>query len=135
MSKTDQKERLKDFFDETLSSSPYLQDNLSNIDYYSAFCKSIENKKLYKMLNCNLCMFKYVYRGEDSIIIIFGIPSSSNPESKDDNRHMSQKVMELLKIAEDCFINVDYSDLKEIKEDKFYYLTMIKSLKKQVLEI
>lgn len=134
-SKVEQKERLRDFFDEAIKSSKVLHDSLNTIDYYTAFCKAWADNNGYRMLNCNLCLFKYKFKDEDSIMMIFGIPSPSNPESKDDPKHISQKVMELLKIAEDCFINLDYTDLKEVKEDKFHYLTIIKSLKKQTLEI
>ena len=31
--------------------------------------------------------------------------------------------MDILKLIEDCFITVDFMDLKNAKEDKFYYLT------------
>ena len=133
--KVEQKDRLRGFFNDTINSSRALSDNINTIDYFLALCKAEEEKKGFVMLNCNSCMFKYKYKDEDSIIIIFQIPSPSNPDSKEDTRHISQKVMELLKISEDCFINLDYTDLKEVKEDKFHYLIIIKKLKNEILDI
>lgn len=133
--KMEQKDRLREFFNEAINSARLLSDNINSIDYFSVIYEGVRDKKGFIILNCNACMFKYKYKDEDSIIIIFQIPSPSNPESKEDSRHISQKVMELLKISEDCFINLDYTDLKEVKEDKFHYLTVIKKLKNEILDI
>ena len=127
--KDDQEGRLRLFFEDAVNNAKYLDANLETLDYYSAICKSACENKLYKMLNCNLCLFKYLYSdGSDSIVLIYGIPSPSNPDSKDDSVHVSQKVMELIKIIENCFITVDYMNLQEVKEDKFLYLTVVKKI-------
>jgi hypothetical protein len=78
-------------------------------------------------------MFKYTYENEDSILIIFSIPASLNTESisvnQQDNKHISERIMDILKIVEECFITVDYMDLKNIKEEKFLYMVIVKKLK------
>lgn len=127
--KLEQKDRLKELYLNTVNTGLELVDDLDSIDYYGALCKAGTEKTLYKMFSCNMCMFKYNYDGRDSVIIIFSIPSPSNPESKEDGdtRHISQKIMELVKVIEDCFIRVDYMNLKDVKEDKFSYFTIIKS--------
>ena len=72
-------------------------------------------------------MFKYKFNGKESILIIFSIPYPSNPEAKEDGRHISQKIMELVKVIEDCFIKVDYMNVRDIKENKFSYLIVVKN--------
>lgn len=130
--KDDQEGRLKSFFEDAISNSKMLDGSLETLDYYSAICKSACENKLYKMLNCNLCLFKYKYDNDiDAIILIYGIPSPSNPDSKDDTKHISQKVMDLIKIVENCFVTVDYMNLVEVKEDKFHYLTIVKKIKNE----
>jgi hypothetical protein len=127
--KVDQKKRLMDFFNDAKLDNNVLECiNLDEIDYYSTFCKALASNKVFRVMNCSLCLFKYNYYHKDSIIMIFSIPSPSNPEAKDDTRHISQKVMELLKLAEDTFITLDYIDLKDVKEDKFNYLMIIKEI-------
>lgn len=127
--KDDQEGRLRLFFEDAVNNAKYLDANLETLDYYSVICKSACENKLYKMLNCNLCLFKYLYSdGSDAIVLVYGIPSPSNPDSKDDSVHVSQKVMELIKIIENCFITVDYMNLQEVKEDKFLYLTVVKKI-------
>jgi hypothetical protein len=39
--------------------------------------------------------------------------------------------MDVLKAVEDCFITVDYMDLKTVKEDKFLYMTIVKKIKEE----
>jgi hypothetical protein len=69
-------------------------------------------------------MFNYQYNNKDSVLMIFSIPLLNN-----ENKHISEKIMDVLKLIEDCFITIDHMDLKNSKEDKFYYLTVVKNLK------
>ena len=116
---------LKDLYNSTIESGVTLNDHIDNIDYYSALCKSIASDRLYKLLNCNVILFNYRYNNNDCVIIIVGVPSPSNPDAKDDGRHISQKIMDIIKIIEKTFIKVDYMDFKDVKEDRFCYLTTI----------
>ena len=126
--KMEQKDRLREFFLSAVSEASVLDSMLENLDYYNIKYRAIRENRYFKMLNCDLCLYKYKYKDEDCIILIYSIPSPSNPEAKEDSRHLSQKVMELLKIIEDCFITVDYIDLKDVIEDKFNYLVVIKRI-------
>jgi len=103
---------------------------IPEVDYYSIFCKAIAENKMDKLFNCNVCVFYQEYDGEDSVIFVFGIPSYDKEavDSKE-SKSLSQRVMEILKLAEEVFITIDFMELKDVKEDKFSYFTLIKKLK------
>ncbi len=127
-------ERLKQIFESTVESGLKYDGNIDEIDFYSLFCKSTANNQLYKLFSCNLSMFKYTYENDDSVLIIFSIPISLNLDriengNQQENKHISERIMEILRIVEECFIVVDYMDLKNIKEDKFVYMVIVKKLK------
>ena len=125
------KERFRQIFESTIDSGISYTGDLENIDFYSMLCKSTSNNQLYKILNCNLSMFNYKYQEADSILIIFSLPNSLNSDnvSSHDNKHISERIMEILQIVEECFITVDFMDLKSVKEEKFVYMTIIKKIK------
>ena len=127
-------ERLKQIFESTIESGLKYDGNIEEIDFYSLFCKSTANNQLYKIFSCNLSMFKYRYENDDSVLIIFSIPISLNLDriengNQQENKHISERIMEILRIVEECFITVDYMNLKTIKEDKFMYMVIVKKLK------
>lgn len=121
------KERLKQIFDLTIESGLSHQGSLDELDFYSLLCKAATNNYLYKILGCNLCMFKYKFNGEDSILIIISIPLSLN-ENIQINKHISERIMDILKIIEESFSIIDFMNLKDVKEDKFFYMTIVKKL-------
>lgn len=125
--KLEQKDRLKEYYLETIRSGSILVDDIESMDFFNALYKAKAEEKVYLMFNCHFCMFKYKFGGKDSILIIFSIPYPSNPEAKEDGRHISQKIMELVKVIEDCFIKVDYMNVRDIKENKFSYLVVVKN--------
>ena len=122
-------ERLREIFNSTIDSGLDYSDSLENIDYYSLLCKATAENKLYKMFSCNLCMFNYKYFGEDSILILIAIPVNLNVETTNDTKHVSERMMDILKVLEDCFITIDYMNSKDVKEDKFIYMVMVKKIK------
>ena len=124
MTNIDPKVRLKQFFESTIDSGIKYSGNINEIDYYTLLCQSTTNNTMYKIIDCNLLMFNYQYNNKDSVLMIFSIPLLNN-----ENKHISEKIMDVLKLIEDCFITIDYMDLKNSKEDKFYYLTVVKNLK------
>jgi hypothetical protein len=125
------KERLKQIFEDTIDSGGLYDGNLNEMDFYALLCKSTANNQLYRLLGCNLSMFNYKYENEDSVLIIFTIPMSVNMDniSVQENKHISEKIMDVLQLVEDCFITVDFMDLKTVKEDKFTYMTIVKKIK------
>jgi hypothetical protein len=122
-------ERLRDIYDETIEDGNRIQlINVEDIDYYSLLCKATASNKIYKMFNCNICSFNCEYNSEDAVIIIFSVPLTTQVKVPD-KKHPSEKVMDIIKVVEECFINVDYMNFKEVKEDKFSYVTIIKKTK------
>ena len=131
MSNITPKERLRQIFESTIDSGLTHIGKVEEIDFYSLLCKSTANNQLYKILTSNVSMFNYKYENDDSVLIFFSIPVSLNTDniSQQDNKHISERIMDILKIIEECFVTVDYMDLKNIKEDKFVYMIIIKKLK------
>jgi len=127
----DPTDRLKQIFETTIDTGLKYTGTIDELDYYSLLCQSTASNKLFSILNCNVSMFNYEYNNIDSILIIFSIPITIN--TNNDNKHISERIMDILKLVEDCFITVDYMDLKNVKEDKFYYMTIIKSIKEDEL--
>jgi hypothetical protein len=39
--------------------------------------------------------------------------------------------MDIIQLVEECFITVDYMNLKTVKEDKFVYMTIVKKIKEE----
>jgi len=130
-------ERLRQIFENTIDSGLKYTGNIDEIDFYPLMCKSTANNQLYKLFSCNLSMFNCEYEGAESILIIFSIPISLNLDSKmengnqQENKHISERIMDIVRIVEECFITVDYMDLKNIKEDKFMYMVIVKKLKSE----
>jgi hypothetical protein len=128
LSNTPPKERLRQIFEITIDSGDKYTGNVNDIDYYSLLCKSTANNQLYKIFSCNLFMYNYSYKNSDAILMVFSIPTSV-ADGIQENKHISERVMDVLKVVEDCFITVDYMDLKTVKEDKFLYMTIVKKIK------
>jgi len=124
-------EKLRNIFEVTIDIGEKIQLNdINEIDYYSILCKSIALNKMYKIFNCNVCSFNCDYENEDSIVMVFSIPISTQSQDKD-RKHPSEKAMDIIKVIEECFIDIDFMSFKEVKEDKFSYLTIIKKLKEE----
>jgi hypothetical protein len=134
-------ERLREIFESTVESGLKYDGNIDEIDFYSLFCKSTANNQLYKIFSCNLSMFNCKYENDNAILIIFSIPLSLNLDGKIDNgnqqenKHISERIMDIVKIVEEVFIVVDYMDLQNVKEDKFMYMVIVKKLKDGGIEM
>ena len=121
--------KLEQKFKETYEGTLELVDlqytkGLKNIDYFGLFCKATAQEKLYTFLGLNTCMFNYTYEKEDSVLIIFSIPNGEDSSTK----YVADKVMDIVELCESVFITTDYIKSKEIKDDKFIYVTIIKKL-------
>lgn len=130
---TSPKERLTQIFESTIDSGTVYNGNIDEIDFYAVLCKSTSNNQLYKILSCNLSMFNYKFENEDAVLIIFSIPSSLNTDKlpNQENKHISERIMDIIRLVEESFITVDYMNLKTIKEDKFVYMTIVKKIKEE----
>jgi hypothetical protein len=99
--------------------------NLKNIDYFGLFCKATAQDKLRTFLGLNTCMFNYIHENQDSVLIIFSIPNGEESSTK----YVADKVMDIVELCESVFVTVDYIKSKEVKDDKFIYVSIIKKMK------
>ncbi len=126
-SKTIYKDKIKELYNKTIESDLRFEGKLNNIDYFSILCKATSCDNMIKFQNSNLCMFNYRYNNRDSILIIFAIPISEDSDDKQTKgKHISERIMNIIKLIEDFFVTTDYMECKQVKEDKFAYLTIVK---------
>src|SRR4030042_2233811 len=111
-------------YESTIKNGVKFEGNLDEIDYFKTFSKADAKKQMFKMHGCNVCMLSY---GDDYVLIIFAVPIRSVVEG-DENKHVSERLMEIIKNIEDVFICVDSMTANEVKEDKVIYLTILKKV-------
>lgn len=121
--KIDDNDRLKEIYESTVEGGMVYEGKLKNIDFYNLFCKAASQDKLYKIIGNNLCMFNYEYENQDSIMMVFFIPVNSD---EDGAKNVAERVIEVVKKIETCFVTLDYLESTETKEDKFIYVVGIK---------
>ena len=115
--------KLKEVFETTVEGSIEYDGGLNHIDYYKLFCKAASQEKLYKLMGTDLCMFNYKHEDKDSVLIVFFIPITSEDYGA---KNVAERVMQIVKETEECFVTLDYVRSEEIKEDKFIYVIAIK---------
>jgi ABC-type uncharacterized transport system substrate-binding protein len=109
-------------YESTIKNGVKFEGNLEEINYFKTFSKADAKNQMFKMHGCNVCMLNYK---DDSVLIIFAIPIRSAVEG-DENKHVSERMMDVVKNIEDVFISVESMTASEVKEDKMIYLTIIK---------
>jgi len=118
--------KLREIFESTPESEEMLYiGELDNIDYYSLFCKAASKNKLYKLFGNDVCAFNYKNDDCDSVLFLFFIPINSEECG---SKNIAEKIMDIVKKTEECFITLDYVVSTEIKEDKFIYVTIVKNI-------
>ena len=122
------KEKLKEIFESTVDSDAKYLGSVKDIDYYTLLCKSAAKDRLFKLMGNNMCMFNCKYDDYDSVLMLFSIPVNSKEIG---SKHISERVMEVIESVEDCFTTIDFSSSKEVKEDKFVYMVVVKKLDKK----
>jgi len=120
------KERLKEIFENTIESGIKYSGSVDKPEYYSLFCKAAANDQLYQLMGNNLCMFNCQKNGKDVVMMLFSIPINSSEEAGAKN--VAERVMEVVKNTEECFITLDEISTEAVQEDKFVYVTVIKSI-------
>lgn len=122
------KEKLQEIFESTQENGLKYDGSIKNIDFYAMLCKAASKDSLFSVKNMddktNVCMFSCSYENKDSILMIFYIPIATSGGVK----HIAEKIMNLVKNLEDTFIVLDYVETKEIKDEKFVYMTVVKIL-------
>jgi len=116
--------RYREIFNRTLESELSYSGDVDTIDYYDLFCKAASKEHLYYIDSKNLCMFNYDYEGKEAVLIIVSIPINTDTKVKD----VAEHVMDVVSILEECFIKLEVLKSEEVKEDKFVYVTAVKTI-------
>ena len=116
--------RYREIFNKTIESELSYSGDVSTIDYYDLFCKAASKEHLYCIDSKNLCMFNYDYEGKEAVLIIVSIPINTDTKVKD----VAEHVMDVVSILEECFIKLEVLRSEEVKEDKFVYVTAVKTV-------
>ena len=122
-------EKILQVYTETISSdNPDLKYNvdIDKINHFNVFMKVGSIDAIHKVLGCNVCMLNCEWADDPAIMIIFSIPIVT----KVGNKQMADRVMEIIENIEKTFVTVDYTNSREVKEDKFVYITIIKKIEK-----
>lgn len=119
------KDKLIEYYEDTIESSMIYDGDVEKPDYYSLFCKAISNKKDHTLMGSNVCMFNCKYSGSDAILMLFSIPINSEESG---SKTVAERVMEIVEALEATFVTLDSIRSLEVKEDKVVYVKAIKTL-------
>jgi len=122
----DPAKRLEEIFEQSLDGVLTVTVDVNNLDYYSLFCKAASKERLYKISEYNVCMFVNKYEEEDSVLILFMMPI--NVENGSKTKNVAERVMEVVSLLENVFVNLDFLESKEVKEDKYIYVVATKKI-------
>ncbi|MCK5605177.1 hypothetical protein KAR91_25020 [Candidatus Pacearchaeota archaeon] len=120
-------EKLKKIFLKTIESDVRYQGSLTEIDYFNLTLQTAQKEAMYKSMGVHFCMLNFLYESEDSVLMIFAVPTSSENGTK----QISEKVMEIIGAVEKAFITLDYSNSEEVKDDKFTYVVIVKKYNRE----
>jgi len=128
---TKQKEKLRNIFLDSLESGSKFSGNLKEINYISLLCRAGSEGNLTTLLGNNVCSFLCSYEDSSAALIVFAIPISVEDEGA---KHIAERVMEVVELCEQSFTTLDYSSSKEVEEDKFVYVIVIKKFDEYYLK-
>ena len=119
------KEKLKNVFEITLEEGLKYDGGLVSIDYYNLFCEAAAKNKLYSINGNNFCAYNYLYENSNAIMMVFAIPINIE-EGTVGNKYIAERIMDIVRKVEDCFVTLDYVNSREVEEDKFVYVVVVK---------
>lgn len=123
-------DRLRNIFQDTINTDLRYNGTIENIDYFNLCCQAASKDATYRIMGSNFFMFNFVYESDNAILMIFSIPINSDSGTK----HIAERVMEIIENTEKCFITLDYSCSKEVKDDKFVYVTIVKKYDNELIQ-
>lgn len=124
-------EKLKEWFENTVESEIKYDGKFNNMEYFSLICKAGTQNILHTLMGTDVCMFNCTYEGEDAVMILFYITTSSKEIDVKDigTKDIADRVIEIISGLEQAFVTLDYVMSEEVKEDKRVYVTAIKKIK------
>ncbi len=120
------KEKLKEIFESTVESGVSYDGSVDKPEYYNLFCKAAANDQLFQLMGNNLCMFNCQKDGKDVVMMLFSIPINTSEDAGAKN--VAERVMEVVENSEECFVTLDDIRTEPVQEDKFVYVTVVKSI-------
>lgn len=121
-------EKLREIFEQTVELDVRYDGPLKDMDYFGLMCKAASKESMHKLMGSNVCMFNCKLEEQDAVLILFCIPLNSSGEGV---KHIAERVMETFRNVEECFTTIDFSHSKEVKEDKYMYISVIKKVEKE----
>lgn len=119
-------EKLKEIFENTVESGLKYDGSPEEPEYFSLSCKAIKNETRFQLMGNSIFMFNCDYKGKEAVMIVFSIPINTSEESG--AKSVAERVMQIVEETEKCFVTLDSIKSEEVKEDKFVYVTAIKTL-------
>jgi len=123
-------ERIKELFKKTIVSKSRYNGSITDMDHFNLTCQGAGNDSMFRLMESNLFMFNTTYEGKKAILMLFSIPLNSDSGTK----HVAEKVMEIISTVEKCLVTLDYSRSKEVRSDRFIYITLVKKYNDSFLE-
>jgi len=122
------RQKLREIFEATIDSDAKYTGSVKEVDYYNLLCKSAAKDRLFKLMGNNTCMFNCKFDDQDAVLMLFSIPVNSKEVG---SKHISERVMEVIENVEECFTTIDFSSSREVKEEKFVYMVIVKKVNKK----
>ena len=119
-------EKLKEIFENTVESGLKYDGPPEDPEYFSLSCQAIKNETSFRLMGNTIFMFNCDYKGKEAVMIVFSIPINTSEESG--AKSVAERVMQIVEETEKCFVTLDSIKSEEVKEDKFVYVTAIKTL-------
>jgi len=139
---------IKKLFEKTKQIGEYYKGLMDENAFFKMKITAGLHEKLIIRNNIFLCMYKYIYEDCESILMNFSLPVNIIKE-RGVNKSLSMRTIEIVNIAEKCFVTLDYMKVTEFKNvdnekikifnelysknysdnsTKFIYIIMIKKL-------
>ncbi len=123
-------EKLLDLYKKTITDGELYEGDLKDINYYNLIFKAGTDDKLETWGDNNVCGYKYNHNGNDSVLIILSLPINSAKETST-SKNVAERIMDIVKNAEQCFTTLDYNTSVEVKKDRFIYITLVKKIQEE----
>jgi hypothetical protein len=124
-------EKLKKKFDETIESGMVYHGRIEDVNCCQLLQEAIKEDKVFKLYGTEAFLFNCKCDGLNSILLLFSLLAKQNNETGEESKHVSERVMDIIKVLEDCFTVVDSIEVKDVKEDKRVYVVAIKKLERK----
>ena len=123
------KEKITKIFQSTYMDLPNLKYTkvLPELDYFKILFVCEYEKNVHKIMGCDLYMMNCNFQEQPSVMILFSIPTCK----KGRNKETSDKIIEIIKMIEECYTTLDFTHDDESEPTKSIYVTVIKKVNEE----